>query len=382
MLRRLSILTLAMSIVCHCGFAAPVDPPITLKSDSAILLDAATGQVLAQKNPDEPYIASGAIKVMTMLLVFEAVEQGHLSLFESVQVSQNAAGQEGTQAFLDAGASYRAEDLVKVMCMASANDASMALAERIYGSEEVFVAKMNEKAGALGCTKTTFDNLTGLSTKNTTTARDLAVIAAALSQKAQVFAYTSVYLYTLVHPSGRETDLVNMNRLVRFFANCDGLATGSSGSSLYAGVFTARRSDMRLIAVTLCAPSADSRFEDAKTLLNYGFANYTSRTLVRKGEVLKKGVPVKGGRPDHIDIVCPVDVKLVLLRGEEKQLKKELVLPETVDAPVTANQQVGVLRVYKGEALLSEVPVVALFESRALSFTEILLLLIRCWLCG
>ena len=382
MFKRWMIVLIACSMLLLTGFARVEDPPVTLQSQSAIVLDAGTGKVLAEKNADAPLSAAGAIKVMSMLMVFEALEQGHINLTDNVFVSQNAAGKGGTQAFLEAGDEYKAEELVRAMCMASANDATVALAEKIYGSEELFVAKMNERATQLGCKNTKFDNATGLDTKMTTTARDLSLIAAALSNKSLVFSYTSLYMYTLTHRSGRKTELVNPNRLVRFFANCDGLSTGSSGSSMYAGVFSAKRGDMRLVAVTLGAPNADSRFEDAKTLMNYGFANFISRTVVRKGEILKKGVGVSGGRPDHIDIVCPQDVKLLLLRGEEKQIKKELVLPETIEAPLSAQQQVGVLKVYSGDLLILEVPAVAGMESRALSLKELIMLILRCWISG
>jgi D-alanyl-D-alanine carboxypeptidase (penicillin-binding protein 5/6) len=382
MSRRWLLLLIAVAMLLTAGFALPDELPFTMQSQSAILLDAATGQVLAEKNADAPYAAAGTMKVMTMLLVFEAIEQGHLGLSDTVSVSPNAASKPGTTALLDAGGTYKAEDLVRAMCMASANDASVALAEALYGSEEMFVAKMNERAVELGCKATQFDNCTGHDSKATTTARDLSIIAAALCAKSIVFSYTSVYMHTLVHNSGRPTELVNPNRLVRFYANCDGLATGSSGSSLYAGAFSAKRGDMRLVAVTLCAPNATARFEDAKALMSYGFANYSSRTIVRKGEILQKNVEVAGGRPNVIDIVCAEDVRLILLRGEEKQLRKELVLSETIEAPVQARQQVGVLRVYLGDELVMEIPAVAAGESRKLSIRELMLLMIRCWLRG
>ncbi len=382
MFKRILSLFVAVSLLLLTGFAPVEDLPFTITSQSVILIDAGTGKVLTQKNADTPLSAAGAIKVMSMLLVFEALEQGHINLTDAVFVSQNAANKGGTQAFLEAGDEYKAEELVRAMCMASANDATVALAEKIYGSEELFVAKMNERSAQLGCKNTVFDTATGLESKTTSTSRDLATIALALSGKSLVFSYTSLYMYTIVHRSGRKTELVNPNRLVRFYANCDGLSTGSSGSSMYAGVFCAKRGDMRLIAVTLGAPNADSRFEDAKTLLNYGFANYISKTVVRKGEVLKKGLEVSGGRPSQIDVVCPRDIKLLLLRGEEKQIRKELILPEVIQAPLSLQQQIGILRVYTGDLLVLEVPAVAGMESKALSIKELILLILRCWLNG
>ena len=209
--------------------------PVTLQSESAILVDAGTGQVLAENNADAPYMAAGAIKAMTMLLVFEALDTGHFSLADEIQISQNAASKGGTQAFLEMGDGYKAEDLVRAMCMASANDAAVALAEKIYGSEELFAAKMNERAIELGCTNTVFEDCTGYQGKTKTTARDLALVAAELSKHTQVFSFTSVYMHTLVHSTGRETELVNPNRLVRYYANCDGFCHRFIGQRIVCG---------------------------------------------------------------------------------------------------------------------------------------------------
>ena len=365
-----------------CGFMVAEPLPISLGADAGILIDAGTGQVLCEKNADELHNASGAIKVMSMLLVFDAIEDGRLNLADTITVSPTAAAMGGTQAFLEANTDYPVEELVRAMCMASANDATMALCEKLYGSQEIMVAKMNERAQELGCTQTTFDNCTGLDTQGKTTARDLARIAQALAEKRNVFTYTSVYMYSLTHPTGRVTELANPNRLVRFYNNCDGFATGSSATAKYAGVFTAKQSDLRLIAVVLGASDATQRSDDAKTMLDYGFANYTSRVIARKGEILHKDAEVEGGQPKTVHIECAEDVRVTLERGEEKQLRKELELTLPLSAPVEKGQQVGTLHVYIGDRLILSVPAVTSSDAKTLKLSDIWKLIIRCWVCG
>lgn len=382
MRKSLALLLVACLCVFGCGFTVVDSAPITLSADAGILIDAGTGQVLCEKNADELQNASGAIKVMSMLLVFDAIEDGRLSLTDSITVSSAAASMGGTQAFLEANADYSAEELVRAMCMASANDATVALCEKLFGSQEIMVAKMNERAQMLGCTQTTFDNCTGLDTQGKTTARDLARIAQALTEKRNVFTYTSVYMYSLTHPTGRVTELANPNRLVRFYTNCDGFATGSSATAKYAGVFTAKRSDLRLIAVVLGAQDSNKRFEDAKIMMDYGFATYTSRVVARKGEILHKDAEVDGGQPKTVNIECAEDVRVTMERGEEKLLRKELELPLPLTAPVEKGQQVGTMHVYIGDRLILNVPVITSTDAKTLKLSDLWKLIIRCWVCG
>ena len=189
-----------------------------------------------EKDADTPRPIAGAVKVMSLLLFYEALENGQFTLQDEVHISQQAASMGGTQAFLESGGTYTAEQLLYTGCMASANDSTVALAEKIFGSEQSMVARMNERAQELGCTQTTFDNTTGLDSASATTARELAIIAQELCKHRAVFTNTAEYLHTFTHPTGRVTELVNANRLVRFYQNCDGLMTGSSAQAQYAGI--------------------------------------------------------------------------------------------------------------------------------------------------
>lgn len=353
-----------------CGYAMTEPSAIQTKSKSAILMEQGTGQILFENNADEQISAAGCAKVMTMLLVFQAVDEGRLTLDEEITVSQTAASMGGTQAFLEANTAYKAEELLKGLCVASANDAAIAFAEKLFGSEEVMVQKMNEKAQELGCTNTNFADAVGLKDETVTTARDLALIAKALCNYRNAFSYTSVYQESLTHPTGRITELVNANRLVRFYTNCDGLATGSSATARYGVVATAKKGDMRLIAVAVGSTDSSGRFDDAKTMLDYGFANYTSKVIVRKGETLKKELEIEGGSPHTIDVIAGEEVRLVMNKGEEKNIEKELVLLEGLQAPVQKEQQIGDVVIKQNGTELCRVPAVSAGDITQLNLME------------
>lgn len=357
-------------------------PPFELSSLSAISIDAGTGQVLMEKDADTARPVAGAAKVMSLLLFYEALENGQFTLQDEVHISQQAASMGGTQAFLESGGSYTAEQLLFTVCMASANDSTVALAEKIFGSEQSMVARMNERAKELGCTQTTFDNTTGLDSACATTARELALIAQELCKHRAVFTNTAEYLHTFTHPTGRVTELVNANRLVRFYQNCDGLMTGSSAQAQYAGVFTAKRGDLRLIAVTLQAKDSNSRFEDAKKLLDDGFANYTSRVVVRKGEILQKDVAITGGNVKTMDVEAKDEVRITLQKGDEKQIRKELELKPDLIAPILKGDVLGTLHVYIGDTEVATVEAVAAAEITELSMMAVLRRIALFWIRG
>lgn len=363
-----------------CGYAMTEPSAMETKSSSAVLMEQGTGNILFENNADEQMSAAGCAKVMTMLLVFEAIDDGRLTLDEQITVSQTAASMGGTQAFLEANASYKAEDLLKGLCVASANDAAIAFAEKLFGSEEVMVQKMNERAQALGCTNTTFVDAVGLKDETVTTARDLALLAKALCEYRNVFPYTSVYQDSLTHGTGRVTELVNANRMVRFYGNCDGLATGSSAKARYGVAATAKKGDMRLIAVALGSTDSSGRFDDAKTMLDYGFANYTSKVVVRKGETLKKEMKIEGGSPHTIDVVAGEEVRLVMNKGEEKTLEKELVLQEGLQAPIQKGQQIGEVIIKQNGAELCRTPAVSAGDITQLNLMECVRRIAKWWI--
>lgn len=357
--------------------------PFEVNSPSVILMDAGTGTVLGEKAADERIQPAGAAKAMTLLLIAEAIDDGHLKLEEEIQISDNAAKATGTRAFLDQGAKYSVETLLKSICVASANDSSIALAEKISGSTDVFVAKMNERAKELGATNTNFVNLTGIAEEGAyTTARDLALIAKELVTHKQILKYTSIYLDEIQHPEDRVTELANPNRLVRFYGGADGLCTGSSTESKYNGVFTAKKGELRLIVVVLGAQNSNTRFEDAKVMLDYGFATYNQIVAVKKGELVRKNVPVNSGMPKTVNLIAKEELRIIVQKGEEKQLKKELDIPETLQSPIQAGEKVGTLNVSIGDRQIAQVEVTCEEEIQTVELMDYIRLMFRRWVTG
>ena len=374
---KLMVFFLAAAFLFTAGFSAPDYLPVDIKSDSCLLLDAGTGQMLITKNADAPYPIAGAAKMMSALLIMEAFDSGRISKTEKIVVSKTAASIGGTRAYLDSGNEYTAEELFKAVCCASANDATIALAEKAFGSEKEFVAAMNRRAEELGCKDTVFDNCTGHLSTTTSTARDMSRIALALCEHKEVFQYTAMFNYALTHPSGRITELVNYNRLVRYLDGCDGLFTGSEGTKSYAGVFTVKKNDMRLICVVLNAADSDERFNTARSLFEYGFANFVSKTVIRKGEVLYKQAEVIHGRPSKVDLVSMENVRLVLQYGEEKQINKELIVELPLQAPIQQGDIVGETVIFLSGERIATCPVTVNLSSTKPKITEIMLLIIR-----
>ncbi|MBE5781164.1 MAG: D-alanyl-D-alanine carboxypeptidase [Clostridiales bacterium] len=356
---------------------------IGVESPMAVLMDAATGQVLLQVGADAKAPAASAIKVMTLLVVYDSIAEGRMKMEDSIQVSANAAKAKGTSAFLDSGSSYKAEELVKAVSICSANDAAIALAEALYGSETAFVDAMNQRAKGLGAKNTVFTTCTGLDDANAhTTAYDLALFAKALSEHKSATEHTAIYMDQITHKDGRVTELTNPNRLVRFYTGCDGYATGSSDSAKYCGVFTAKKGEMRLIAVTLGAKDSDTRFNDARAMMDYGFSNFTTRVLAKKGEILRKNVEIPGGSPKYVNLVAKDDIKVVLERGEASKIKKEIELNGEITAPVEMGQSLGTLYVYTGEKLIAQTDAIAESTVKRSTIWEAVLTILRYWTMG
>ncbi|MGI6151916.1 MAG: D-alanyl-D-alanine carboxypeptidase family protein [Christensenellales bacterium] len=363
-LKRWAAAALAATILfgAQWAFPGPVraeELPFGVDAKAAVLMDAASGQIIYEKNADELYDVAGMIKLMSALLVSEALQSGALSLSDTVNVSSNAAGLGGMSAFLAAAQSYSVETLYQSMLMISANDATVALAEKLFGSSEAFVAKMNERARDLGLSSV-FTSATGHRAPDQgMSARDAAVIARELCKHPIALTYTSIYMSELVHADGRRTELVNPNRLVRFYAGCDGLSTGSNSTAGYSGTFTAERSGTRYIAVVIGAKNSDSRSATAQKLLDHAFANYESVVVIEKGKGVAKDVPVEGGRKKGVHGVAGETLSLLLKKGEAAGIAKEVEVTDTLIAPVEAGQRMGELIIKLNGVELSRVPVVA-----------------------
>ena len=334
------------------------EPPVEIAAASALLMDAATGQVLIAYNEHEPRYPASVTKVMTLLLVAEAIEQGKIALTDKITASGTAAGKGGSQIWLREGESMTAEELIKAIAIYSANDASVALAEAIAGSEEGFVTLMNERARELGMNNTTFLNSTGLDDTaegHLTTAYDIALMSRELLRHENITAYSTIWMDSL---RGGETELVNTNRLVRFFEAATGLKTGTTNKAGCCIAASARRGETHFIAVVLGSGNSNDRFDTAKRMLNWGFANYSTVTP-EIDPTLITPVRVLRGAEQFIQPVLPAAMPILVPRGSESELRHSIDLAVDVQAPVEAGQILGMVTLTIDGETLGEYPLTA-----------------------
>ena len=337
-----------------------------LPCQAAILVDLGTGAVLYEKNADEQRAIASITKVMTLLLTFQALEAGRVQLTDIVPVSEHAYGMAGSQIWLEPGEQLPLEEMLKAICISSANDAAVAVAEYIGGSEDAFVQQMNAEAARLGMTGTYFENACGLDeTGHLSTARDVAVMSREmLLHHTEIADYCTIWTDTL---RGGETQLVNTNKLLRSYQGITGLKTGTTGGAGVCISASAERDGLGLVAVILGAPSSKDRFDAARTLLDYGFANYQSLTAELPADA-PKTLPVARGAEETVELNYTAPGSFLAAKGDDAQLEVRLALPESVEAPVAAGQQLGTVTVLRGGQTLAEYPVAAANDVAALSF--------------
>lgn len=328
--------------------------PLELESKSALLMDAATGTILYEKNSHEAMPPASVTKVMTMLLIYEAEKAGQFAWEDSVQVSEHAASMGGSQVFLEPGETQTAAEMTKCIAIASANDAAVAMAEFVAGSEETFVERMNKKAKELGMKETHFVNACGLDVDgHETSANDIALMSRELMTRfPEIKEYTTTWQDTIVHKTRKgesEFGLTNTNKLIKWYEGATGLKTGSTGKALYCLSGTAERDGLHLIAVVMAAPDFKVRFQETMKLLDYGFANYSAEKGLPAGEKMAE-ISVTKGMADTVDGVVKEEISFLLKKdgGKEWETKTE-VLPR-VDAPVQAGEKLGeVIYLINGE---------------------------------
>lgn len=373
---------LAVLMIIPAAGAAPLESgePVSLTSPAAVLAEASTGTVIFEKNADEKRQVASITKLMTALLLLEDINNGAISLTDQVAVSTNAASAKGSQALLDSGAVYPLETLLQAMIMASANDAAVALAEHDAGTEAVFVDRMNARAAELGMTNTRYANCTGLPQDGQyTTARDVMTLSCEIGKHPSYHKYASVWIDTLKHPSGRTTDLTNTNRLVRFYEGCDGFKTGSTDEAKFCVSATAEKNGMRLVAVVLGNPKSQTRFDEARAMLDYGFATYRRITIAREGDLLGQQVPVTRGSRDMVDTALGSGLSMLLRSGQEKQLAMEVELPESIQAPVLKGDTLGTVRILLDGKVVARLNCVAAQDVRLPGFMEGFIKILDTW---
>lgn len=321
------------------------DDPLNINAKSAVLMDYNTKEILYEKNPQEKVYPASLTKIMTLILGMEALESGKISLNDEVRISAHAASMGGSQLWLEEGETQTVENLFKAITIRSANDAAVALAEYIAGSEEVFVKMMNEKAKELGMNNTNFMNASGLHHENHyTTAYDVALMSAELLKHEKIHDWLTVYMDEML--VGKKKDkvqsLVNTNRLIKEYEGTTGIKTGSTSQAGYCLSASAKRGNLHLIAVIMGSDTSKIRFEESKRLLDYGFANYDSVTIGRKGDSIGK-VLVQKGTSQYLEAVLERDAYLLLPKGQSKEIAKEIVLPDYVNAPIKTGDVIGKL---------------------------------------
>ena len=344
-------------------------PELDISAKSALLMEPQTGTVLYQHNAHTPMEPASVTKVMTLLLIMDALEHGQVSLDDMVGVSVNAMNHGGSQVYLREGEQFSLHEMLKTIAVVSANDACIAVAEHLYGSEAAFVAKMNEKAAALGMEQTLFVNCTGLpASGHLTTAHDIALMSRALLKYERIFDYTTIWMDSFRDGS---FGLNNTNRLIRFYEGATGLKTGFTNNAMYCLSATAQRENMSLIAVVLGAPTSDKRFDDGTTLLNYGFSGYALVDPYSTQAV--PPVSVVLGEQETVQPVAPVNnVPLLVEKSKRSSLAATVELSADVQAPVEGGQRLGSLLVTLDGQPFASLPLVAAEPVARLSFGGVL----------
>lgn len=314
---------------------------------SAYLMDYHTQTVVYAHQEDKRLPIASMCKIMTLLLSFEAIKDGRLDMEEEICVSERAASMGGSQVFLEQNAKYKVRELIKSIVVCSANDSCVAMAERIEGSESLFVEKMNEKAKEIGAENTLFSNCTGLPKEpQYSCAKDVAIMLKNLLKHEEYYAFGKVWMDKFQHPEGRFTEITNTNKLIRFYDGCDGGKTGFTNEAGFCLAATAKRDNMRLISVVIGEESSDTRFCDVRTMFDYAFANYTATPIVEKETPIDEMVAVIGGKDKEL-AVYPARSSYVFTRRGEKDNTSIDVRLNKVKAPIAQGEKVGELIVYR-----------------------------------
>lgn len=349
------------------SFSAAAAPDLEVHAKAAILTEQSTGTVLYESNPDERMAIASVTKIMTMLLIMEAIDSRRISMEDMVPVSENAQSYGGSTMFLEQGEQLSVHDMLKGIAVASANDGCVAMAEFLSGSEAAFVEQMNRRAAELGMTGTSFMNTNGLDEENHySTARDVAIMSAELLKHEKIFEFTTIWTDTL---RDGKFALANTNKLIRFYSGANGLKTGSTSKAGCCISATAQRDGMGLIAVVLGAENSKERFSSARALLDYGFASYTVENKLSGGAEIAK-LPVKKGTAASIGVGVEKDCSILLKKGSSAE--EELILPEVLTAPINAGDTVGSVRYTVDGELAAEQSIIALEGSEKKGFAIML----------
>ncbi len=348
---------------------------LTVKAKSSILMDVNSGKIMYENNSHEKMPPASITKIMTLILVMEAIEDGKIAINDNVTTSDHAASMGGSQIWLEPNEKMSVDDLLKATCVASANDAATALAEYVAGSEEAFVQMMNDKAAELGMKDTVFKNCTGLDADgHVSTAADIATMSRVLIKHDIIRKYSTIWMDSL---RNGETQLVNTNRLVRFYDGATGLKTGTTDKAGCCLSATAERNGLELVAVVMGSDSSNDRFNAARTLLDFGFANWEMyKVKFDFSEV--KPVKVKNGVKDEVKLSLPKEKPVLISKGKGSALKQKLILEESVEAKVGKGQELGKVQILLDDKVIGEYPLCADSNVEKMTFGNAFGMLIKC----
>lgn len=353
---------------------AQIGQTLDIKAKSSILMEPYTGQILYELNADEVLPPASITKIMSLLLVMEAIDRKDLSLDSVISASEHACSMGGSQIWLEPNESMTVDDLLKAAFIASANDATVALGEAVAGSEEGFVAMMNEKAQSLGMTNTKFINCTGLDAEgHVTTAHDVAIMSCELIKHQLVKNYSTVWMDSL---RDGKSELVNTNKLVRFYKGTTGLKTGTTSGAGYCLSATAQRNGMELVAVIMGGDTSNDRFNGAKKLLDYGFANYSFNCV--KPELKKNTtVKVEKGTEKIVKVTAKDNINILLKKSDSAKITQKVNLKDKVTAPVKKGDKLGSVDVYVGDEQIGSVDITAQSDIKRMNLAVALSLIIK-----
>ena len=358
-------------------FVYAEDLNLAENAKSAILIEASTGEVLYSKNPNERLAQASMTKIMSLILIMENIEKGNLKWNDIVVVSKNAASMGGSQIFLEQNEVMSVEDLVKGICVASGNDATVAMAEKIAGTESAFVKLMNNKAKSLGLKNTHFVNATGLDAEeHYSTAYDMSVMARELVKHQKILEFSSIYEDYLRKNTSNSFWLVNTNKLVKFYSYIDGLKTGYTGNAGYCLTATGKKNNMRLISVVMGEESTEKRSADTLAMLDYGFNMYSIDKIVDKGNSLGI-IKVNLGSPEYVDIVSQDDITILNNSQKGKRNIKYEIKTDDITAPVKVGDRVGKISVYENNKFSYDVYLTVAYDIKKANILKIFIRNIR-----
>lgn len=377
-----ALIILSISLMCTANLstaAAFAESDLNISSKSAVLMENDSQEILYSKDAEKHLPIASMVKMMTILISLEELDNNNVELSTPITTTENASSMGGSQVFLDPYVEYSFEDLLKSVIVASANDASVALAEYFNGNEKAFVNRMNKKAQELGMTNTHYANCTGLpAPEQYSCAKDCATLLHEVLKHKTYHDYSTIWMDELVHPSGRKTELTNTNRLIRYYQGCDGGKTGSTNEAGCCLGASAKRGDMRLISVILGAENSKTRFNESSILLNYGFANFESEKLVDSDNVFAT-LPVCKGKVENVDVFADESFSAVVKKGDKSGYEISSTLEKSIKAPSKKGDKVGEVVVSKNGNIIKKIALVLNQDIKHLNLIETAQKIVQKW---